>query len=439
MPRQFTGVLLNPTESASRLRVTLVLSADTVDIHSRGASLGRWEYDDVRASRHEGNWFRLNIEDEDWRFLPDSPTEFLFFGVPSIAGSRPAGRRWRFRSRYDAPDLQSIGRIALGAALAALLVSVGMLIGRLQLDDSRVTVLTVLFAGAALGAWWTAASRREPSPLQGVTKKRPLVLPSSQKHSALSVQEVIAASQPDSKEISVDLEAKVPPPETVPSESADPTDDLRPELVDLERSTPVDSIVGVDLSNEQTAAEESESAAPASRKDGEGARRPKPETRSTRDRRTPTKFPDDVTDSRGAGATPEPAIPEEPGSAWAPPDEQASKGEPATDVGPSVSVLGLLELTADVVGEIDLTDRTVGRGADAAPIDLTTVRGIGPALSAGLTRLGVSDVRSLAVLDADDQAYLEERLGRFASRDRIRRWVEHAQRIVAEHDGGGDA
>lgn len=430
MPRQFTGVLRNPTEAASTLRVTVLVSPHTVDIESGGTSLGRWRCADVEASRHDGNWFKLVIDDEDWRFLPDAPTEFLFFGVPQIAGAAAPRRPRIFSLRMAVPGLESMGWIALGAALAVLLISIGMLVGRYRLDDSRLAVAVVLLAGAALGGWWTAISRTRPSqPNEPTNAKRPLVLPSDRRHSALSVQDAIAEMGVDLTEgsgerLSIDLTDNTSGPD-VPIRTQVGPDEA------AERADPVDIPIQAGVGNERPPPEErSPAEAPAALRTvtSDPGRLEVVSESDLQHEMTP----EIRTNLAAVGDPSSPAEPAEKGeSREAEADDTASSARVATRVHRAVSLDELLDLTEDVEGSIDLAEGAPGGADDAVPVDLTAVRGIGPALSAGLGRIGVRDVHHLAALDSRDQAYLSLRLGRFASSDRIREWVEEAQRLIA--------
>ena len=427
MPQHFPGLLSNPTEPSSGLRVTLILSGDVVEIETNDTSLGMWKSTDLHAARSDGNWFRLEIENEDWRFLPDTPTEFLFYGVPRITASMTSRRSWNHRFRIAAPDILYLGRITLGAVLAVFLLSIGMLMGRYRLDNSSVAVLAVLIAAAGSGAWWTAAQGRDGRHERPPTSNRPPVLPPQHKRSALSVREVIAAAQMDSSETVPDPQRTEPDgmpriPERQVSEVVAAATDAVEATVEAPESPDLDEANAwgdADDQNDDRA-----------------------DTAPTRDERTgPTDVSEVSTEvNHFVSVSPDPIS-----SSQRPTSEEVDASEPVAgedmtrdeftpSLDPSISIAELIDKTAVDSKPAKLMEKPANRAKEGSPIDLTAIRGIGPALSAALTQLGVTDVRDLAILDTDDLIYLEQRLGRFASGNRARQWVAQAQRIVAETD-----
>lgn len=68
-------------------------------------------------------------------------------------------------------------------------------------------------------------------------------------------------------------------------------------------------------------------------------------------------------------------------------------------------------------------------------LDLTTIKGIGPAFAERLTDLGVLDVRDLAGLDEEDVMVVVECMGRFGTRVVTEDWVGQARRLLDADSG----
>lgn len=416
MPQHFPGLLKRPSEPASGLRVTLVLSGQVLEIEANGASLGLWRFGEIEAARSDGNWFRLDIDGEHWRFLPDTPTEFLFFGVPQISADGERRKSAPRRIRITVPDLLSLGRVALGAVLAVFLVSIGMLMGRYRMDGSGVPVLVALISSAGLGAWWTVVVGRKRHGENVASSKRPAVLRPRTERPVLSVQEVMAAAEKERRAVEDRLDIDVAGGSRFIGHPG----------------TATESGTG-DRGDTRTAESDTPSIHTDDEHDGETALEPIPDELAGPDHASEAshEFTDLDSDSadRVSRERDEPIDTPEAEDEGTPPDELVLTSNP------SISVADLLDQTADVAEQttlvVDLTDRP----EDAPPIGLTAIRGIGPTISSALTQLGVTDVRDLAVLTEDDLTYLESRLGRFASRTRTREWIDQAQRIVTAEDG----
>ena len=417
-----------------------------MEIEHGNDSLGAWDMSEMDATRLEGNWFELRFGSEPWHFLPDDPTEFRFHAVPAIVerGQRSSRKRLNFDVRL--PDMMAVGRAALGGLLGVFLVTSGLLMGRYRLDNSAAAVLVVLVVSAAIGAWWTELQRRDRESRTSEAADPKTVLTPRQKRSALSVSEVVESDRvrraaASTTEAGADARApSEPPPLTsVPaspagaeegtSESQRLPSEIGPTEEPLEGERPAvassDDAIGP---LPETPAEDDLSADDAT--SPSDATATAPEAAAVFDQSTlDAEVPPDTTDHT------------EPDHAELPPDttdhtEEEVPGTAEKQRGTfdrSISVADLIEMTAGEEEPRELTTRVfVTDHPEGPPIDLTSIRGIGPAISKALGELGLTDVRDLAELEPEDLDYLERRLGRFAPVTRSTRWVSEARKIVTE-------
>lgn len=424
MSTEFKGLLQSPHKPSTALRISIVLSDAWVEVSNDLGFIGKWPSHEMSVERSANNWFKLRLDEEEWDFLPDDPTRF-FLAAP-INPTGPSRARPPVRRRA----LSKLSRGAIGAMLAVSLLSIGIVMGRNQLDGAVLVVTIMLVIAGALGAWWAASwvpggegSDRTNRSGAGLRTDRP--------RTALRVEDVIAG-----KEAARAAGSPLP-------RGADGEPDPSPATVAGDR--------------------DSESASQTARSEDRSLLDVPPPSRTRSD--APTAQADlqpvletDEPDGADLPGTDSASFDDAFGARWqwgaAEPADSDGTGSPSgaqtpNTAGPKDPVLpteaikrylaALAELDSEPPAE-EQDDSSAGEvageawddsdGATETGLALTKIRGIGPALSTALTQLGVGDVRDLADLDSNDLDYLEEQLGRFGSRIKSQRWVEQARQMV---------
>lgn len=364
---------------------------------------------------------KLYLDDQEWDFLPDDPTAF-FLAAP-LDSQRPP------KPAAKPAILTEASQSALGAVLAVLLVSVGIVMGRYQLDDSLLSVAIALILAATLGGWW-AATQGHKLRESLRTDQRAQTLRHERARTVLKVEDVLGESTlqtDDSRAPSASETAENQLTDSVSVEAAASAElDL---VVEVGSPVPVD----VDSRAPEDATAHGDPALPAN-----DSPRPTEEFVELSDvHSNETLIEVEYSEERHFDEAILRKVAEVQNASIGHNDFQT--GElvgPA--IPPSLAIKKYLESAAAESGaalEPETMTVTEPPGdADGITSDqgiaLTEIHGIGPALSEALMQLGVKDVSDLAELDDDDLDYLEQEMGHFGSRIRSQSWVEQARRLV---------
>lgn len=431
MSKDFIGLLRSPLTPNTTLRVSFVFSEHTLEIFNDLVFIGRWPNRALTVERSTGDWLKLHLDDNEWDFLPEDPTGF-FLAAPLTSAHRTKPPK---EPAVSAKASQS----ALGAMLAVLLVSVGIVMGRYQLDGSLLSVAITLVLAATLGGWWAATQGHKLRELLR-SDQRAQKLRHDRTRRVLRVQDVLqdptahVANLPRSH----DSESNEHQPTRSDRERIDPSGDEHKAVpsagfadeIDLnkfeedsvEGGAPIDS-ADIPTGRSHAGVESADDAASErwidvryieERHFDEAILRRVAEVQNS------SHVIDDVDTDRAEDSF-GPAVP---------PSLAVKRYLEAVENGsaPPNADATLLE------GEEPANSAPAGANAGASSSDpdisLTEIHGIGPALSETLQHLGVRDVHDLALLDSDDLDYLEQEMGHFGSRIRSQHWVEQARRLV---------
>jgi predicted flap endonuclease-1-like 5' DNA nuclease len=350
--------------------------------------------------------------------------------------------------------IRKASELASGAVLAVLLLSIGIVIGRYQLDGTELGLTNMLVLAAAFGAAWASfrTSRRDVPD----RRERPDTSLRINNRTAMRVEDVIrAADRQHASSTTPDRRPAPPRPAEAPDamqEMGEPMPTMSP------RVTPNGQIT----TGELAATGEDDSLADSSdlpRQSSDASHQPPPDV-STFERSH--QQPDDVNriDSHMAGT---PGGGQEVPPVGAPDDVETDESHassqapdsgssiPVDAEGPSAEASDLALLPTAAIRrylaslsrlQAEASTRTGSPGdtiedSDAnhstdVDLPLTEIRGIGPALTSALKQLGITTVHDLAALNPSDIDHLEEQLGAFGMRIRSGRWVEQARQMIGD-------
>lgn len=407
MPTDFKGLLQSQHKPPTALRVSILVSDDEVEMSSELGLIGRWPSRNVSVERSAGNWFKLRLDEDEWDFRPDDPTGFF------LAAPLPAPEAPRRRSRFENRTFGKVGKMALGAVLAVFLLSIGIVIGRYQLDGTGLALANMLVFAAALGAGWASikTSERKATDRQERPGKSLRV---TGNRTPLRVQDVLQSERRPSTATppSTAASPSVSPPQTangVRSEVQD-SDGLMPEMAEGVSSIDPMTSDRLTVDGDTELPNSTEAGEPAQIGSGDLPRGASPQERLESDIEEPKPAAEQSTQT----TLPTEAIKRYLASLHRLEADARSRQDDA-------------DTTTDFTGNHeDQTAPSAGRG-----IPLTEIRGIGPAISTALGELGVHDVYDLAELDSDDIDALREQLGHFGLRISSDAWVEQARHMVS--------
>lgn len=451
MPREFKGLLKSPHKPSTDLRISIVLSDDEVEMFSEVGFVGRWPSSDMSVERSADNWFKLRLDENEWDFSPDDPTGF-FLAAPLNAPGPKATRNPVENSARR--TISTVAKLAMGAVLAMFLLSLGIVIGRYQLDGTQLGLANMLVLAAVLGAGWASIRTTGNNPsAQRETKASALKIDGPR--AALRVSDVMreverqtpTGAHPDLGQRNDQRSGS--------SESQEPISETSlPEDRDGPGSDQVDATVGEAGS---ISAVPDTPDTPDGR-DGSGPPAPVPieSSEASLDEPSQAESPEDIEVVRSTSDArptwiqvsyeedPLASVLQDSETTTSGSDRSARSAEEADgSLLPTEAIKRYLASLARLEEDARRRNHNTGvpsKAASSEPdhaggstehgIALTEIRGIGPALSKALGELGVSNVHDLAELDSNDLDYLQDQLGRFGPRIRSERWVEQARQMI---------
>jgi predicted flap endonuclease-1-like 5' DNA nuclease len=388
------GRLQNVEDPTIDLLATLTFQPGQVDIRSEGKTLGQWPLEGFSAEREEEDRFSLVIGGEPWIFAAENPSDFLVSSLDVMADPPRDGRAKRLFQRLGAAGI-TISAFSLAVATTLSAFAGGVIVGRNRLDDNMGVVIGAVLVIVGLSLIRIRAARRlSPPPsvaAQGLTQR------------PVQVTQIVPRRHQPTRTEPVSL--ILPRPLLLEQEEEE---DHRQILARVPASKPSggSTVSGVAHRGNSTAADDA--------------------SHTTSETRPTTMIPDTVPASLLSHTNAGPTMDPEPGISTVVPDTaEAIEPTHVEGVEPATSVPAALT---------DPEPEDVGPGVtdlQVTDLDLSAIKGIGPALAARLTELGIRDISDLAKLDEDDVTLVVEYLGRFGVRLVSQDWVGQARRLIA--------